>query len=165
MHIRLQNILTILFFGIVIIAAFSLVKPTLSYIEFFRAIERLDLSVNKFEPRIEGEEIVIDLTLILSNNAQYALEIHRVSFAISFKENEGYIRIAYPMYEFSGPPYKNLEPYSSVIIGPIKLKAENPGISPGQTVTWMITGEVLIDTFLGMMLLPLHPLTFNSSVT
>lgn len=165
MHVKLKNILPILFLGIVLVATFSLVMPTLSYIEFFRAIENLDLSVKEIEPRIEGDEIMIKLTLVLSNNAQYALKIHRVSCEILLKENGGYMRVAYPKFEFPGPPYKSLQPYSNVTMGSSELRSQNVGISPGQTVTWMIRGEVLIETFLGTIFPPLHPSIFNATVT
>jgi hypothetical protein len=166
MPIKLQKILTVAFFGIVIIAAFSLVMPTLNYIEFFRAIEKLTFSIKRFEAQIKGEDVLINATFILSNKGNYAFEVIRVSCSISLKKDSGPFReVAYPIFWFSGPPYPLLQPYSNTTIGPSQIRIKQAEVSAGQTVTWMISSEVLIDTFLGTIFPSLPSITTTATIS
>jgi len=163
---NLRKLLTVAFFIIVIIAAFSLVMSTLNYTEFFSTIEKLSFSIKKFEVRVEGEDLIANATFVLSNRGNYALEVHRVSCQIYMKEaDEPFTMVAYPRFELPGPPYTLLQSNSNFTIGPNEIEVKSAKISSDQTITWMINSEVLIETFLGTISPSLPEIVFNSSIS
>ena len=168
------NMLLTVFSIVSVAATILLIGPTLNYAEFYEALETLDLKVPYFNFKIEQDRIYINATFTLKNNSSYVgIKLRNLSWKIGFFEtDESYVELTTGTFWWY--PEAPLDP------GSLITRELPPDHSVGESVPnakslinlydsqehirWMISGSVLLDTFLGdVKLQNLGPITIQSA--
>lgn len=168
------NILLIVFSVVSVTSAILLIGPTLNYAEFYSALETLDLKVPYFDFNIRQDRIYINATFTLKNNSSYVgIRLKNLSWRIGFFEtDESYVELAtgtfwwYPEVPLD-PDSKitrELPPDHSIAESVPNAKSLINMYNNQESIRWMISGSVLLDTFLGTVKLQnLGPITIQDS--
>lgn len=168
------NMLLIVFSVISVTSTILLIGPTLNYAEFYSALETLDLKVPYFDFNVEQDRIYINATFTLKNNSSYVgIKLKNLSWRIGFFEtDESYVELAtgtfwwYPEVPLD-PDSKitrELPPDYSVAESVPNAKSLINMYDNQEPIRWMISGSVLLDTFLGTVRLQnLGPITIQDS--
>lgn len=169
-----RNVLVIVFSVVTVASTLLLIEPTLNYAEFYTALETLDLKVPYFNFKIEQNRIYINATFTLKNNSSYVgIKLKNLVWKIGFFEtDESYVELAtgtfwwYP--EVPLDPNANitreLPPDYSIDESVPNAKSLINMYHNQETIRWMISGSVLLDTFLGTFRLQnLGPITIHGA--
>jgi len=163
---RRIKIVTIIYSCFVIALAISLINPTLNYLFFYRTIERLRLVVPQLTFKLEGNTLNLSGVVCIENNERYegiAIKTIYVNFYLVNKTGET-IPITGKTFWYSPPneikPYSNITETFELFIQVGQrvisiLKTEKP--------TWMITGNMWINTFIGEIQIFLEPFYYKSN--
>jgi len=168
------NMLLIVFSVVSVTSTILLIGPTLNYAEFYAALETLDLKVPYFNFKIEQDRIYINATFTLKNNSSYVgIKLKNLSWKIGFFEtDESYVELTsgtfwwYPEVPLD-PDSKitrELPPNHSVAESVPNAKSLINMYHNQEPIRWMISGSVLLDTFLGTVNLQnLGPITIQDA--
>jgi len=168
----MRNALVIAYSVVTIAFILLLIGPTLNYAAFFTTLEKLDLRTPHFSFTVKQNRIYINATFTLENNSSYVgIKLKRLVCHIGFFENnESYLELATPTFWwYPGIP---LDPDSNITRKYSTSLAETiPNAQSfinlcknNQTIKWLISGSVLLDTFLGEINLQnLGPVTIHGS--
>lgn len=168
------NLFAIFFSAVAVTSTLLLIEPTLNYAEFYAALERLDLKVPYFNFKVEQDRIYINATFTLRNNSSYVgIRLQNLVWKIGFYEtDESYVELAtgtfwwYPEMPLEPDVEitRNLPPDYSVAESVPNAKSLMNMYHNQETIRWMISGSVLLDTFLGEFRLQnLGPITIQGS--
>lgn len=168
------NMLVIVFSVVSITSTILLIGPTLNYAEFYAALETLDLKVPHFNFKIEQDRIYINATFTLENNSSYVgIKLKNLSWKIGFFEtDESYVELTagtfwwYPEVPLDpgSKITRELPPDHSVAESVPNAKSLINMYHNQEPIRWMISGSVLLDTFLGTINLQnLGPITIQDA--
>ena len=166
--------LVIVFSLVSVTSTILLIGPTLNYAEFYAALETLDLRVPYFSFKIEQDRIYINATFTLENNSSYVgIKLKNLSWKIGFFEtDESYVELTagtfwwYPEVPLdpSSKITRELPPDHSIAESVPNAKSLINMYHNQEPIRWMISGSVLLDTFLGTVNLQnLGPITIQDS--
>jgi hypothetical protein len=169
---KMWKALVTVFSAITVASIFLLVEPTLNYSEFFTALQTLDLKVSDFNFTIEQNRIYINATFTLKNNSSYVgIKLINLNCKIGFFEtDESYVELTEPRFwwhpEVPLDPGSNITRKCSVSLDETVPNAKSliNLYQNQETIRWMISGSVLLDTFIGTLRLQdLGPRTIHGS--
>ena len=168
------TVLATIFSAVTVTSTLLLIEPTLNYAEFFSALETLDIEVPYFNFTIKQDQIYINATFTLRHNSSYVgIKLKNLVWKIGFFEtDESYVELAtgtfwwYP--EVPLDPNANitreLPPDYSLDESVPNAKSLINMYNNQETIRWMISGSVLLDTFLGTFRLQnLGPITIHGA--
>lgn len=169
-----RNWFLIIFSVITITSVLLLIEPTLNYAEFYSALEKLDLKVPYFSFKIKENRIYINATFTLKNNSSYVgIKLKNLVWKIGFFETEeSYVELATGTFWWY--PEAPLTPNSNItrdLPSDYSIDESAPNAKTlmnlydnQETIRWMISGSVLLDTFLGTFRLQnLGPITIHGA--
>lgn len=156
---RMWKVLIIIFSATTVASALLSLEPTLNYAEFFTALETLDLKVTRFNFTVKQNRIYINTTFTLKNNSSYVgLYLRNLNCKIGFFETyESYLELAESSFWWH--PEVPLDPGSNITRKySISLAETVPNAKSfinlyqnQETIRWMISGSVLLNTFMGKL--------------
>jgi hypothetical protein len=168
------NIVATIFSAVTVVSALLLIQPTLNYAEFFTALERLDLKVPSFNFTIKQDRIYINATFTLKNNSSYVgIKLKNLVWKIGFFEtNESYVELVSGTFWWY--PEAPLDPGSKItrkLPPDYSLQESVPNAKSlinlyqnQETIRWVMSGSVLLDTFLGALRVEnLGPITIHGA--
>ncbi len=168
------NVLVTVFSLVAVASTLLLIGPTLNYAEFYAALETLDLKVPYFNFKVEQNRIYINATFNLRNNSSYVgIKLRNLVWEIGFYEtDQSYVElVAGTFWWYPKVPLepgveitRDLPPEYSLAESVPNAKSLINMYHNQETIRWMISGSVLLDTFLGEFRLQnLGPITIHGS--
>jgi hypothetical protein len=158
-----RDAITIIFLGISLISAISLVHATINYVEFYRVIEKLDLKVVNVNTSVEQTKANISLSFKIINPTTYGdLKLQELSYILKYEVNDEPVDLHWDLTTYS-------EPIRIDSVSNITFQYAfdlNVGENVTQrfmhyyenhqgSVNWLLVCGALVDTFIGRMEIPL----------
>lgn len=152
-----RNVMTTIFLATSVMSIVFLIISTLTYIEFYRAIETLDLRVLDISPSIGQNTVAIGLDFVIMNPTSYAdLKIREIGFALHYTLANGtliglywftstYYKQPTPLNGYSNVTFEysiNLDVHSSSTERFIEFYEEQQG-----NINWVLKCNALLITF------------------
>ena len=159
-----KAISTTIFIAIVIISAIFLIVSTSNYVEFYRAIETLDLTIMNASPSVEQNEVNITLIFSITNPTRYVgLKLQELSFALYFQNNSENIDLWWKTLAYHNQPV-TIDPYwNNTFEYHINLDVNADSTKRFQdlyqtqqgNVKWLLKSGAIVITFAGEIDVPL----------
>lgn len=154
-----RDIPTIIFVAICVVSAASLIIQTKNYVEFFVAIQRLDLTLLSVDTTIDNEVANVTLAFAIINPTGYdGLRMIKLSYILYLEQNTQTVTAVWNMISYDNPmpinAYSNLTFQHTLALDPdlnstkefIKFYQDHQG-----NVKWLLNCGCLLSTFLDKM--------------
>lgn len=158
-----EAISTTIFLAIVIVSAIFLIVSTSNYVEFYRAIETLDLTIMKASPSVGQNEVNITLIFSITNPTRYVgLKLNELSFALYFQSNSENIdlwwkTVTYHKQPVTIDPYwnKTFQYHTNLDVNADSTKRFQDLYQTQQgNIRWLLKGGAIVITFAGEIDVP-----------
>jgi hypothetical protein len=164
MEIKAKPIMTGVYIALVLGCSISLAPSTINYLHFYRAIEKLNISVSGFQWQLKNNYLMISGDLAISNAEDYSgLKIRVVHYNFWYVNSSDYMSKYYGLgssfWSGQGPEGTEIEPNANITVpldpnvhsrplNTYELETLQKLQQEGQLV-WMIDGSAWIWTLLG----------------
>lgn len=148
----------------VIVSAIFLIASTSNYVEFFRAMQNLSLTINKVSPSVRQNEVNITLIFSITNPTRYVgLGLTELSFALYYQADNENIDLWWKRLTYSEQPI-TIDPYwNKTFQYHINLDADAESTKLFQNfyenyhghVEWLLKCGAIVTAFAGEMDVPL----------
>lgn len=156
-----ESVFTTLFIAIVILSTIFLIISTLNYVEFFKAMEKLTLTIIKVCPSVGQDGANVTFSFSITNPTRYgALRLRELSFALYFQTNAEDVDVWWERLSYHEPitinPYwnKTFEYLNDPIDCNLEAFQEFYAANHGN-VKWLLRCGAIVVTFAGQTDLPL----------
>jgi hypothetical protein len=164
MEIKARPIITGVYIALVLGCLISLAPSTINYLHFYRAIERLNISVSGFQWQLENNYLKISGVLVISNAEDYSgLKIRVVHYNFWFANSSDYMSkyhgLGSSIWLGQGPEGAEIGPNTNITasldpnvhsrhLNTYEIETLQKLQQEGQLV-WMIDGSTWLWTLLG----------------
>ena len=163
--------ITAIFFTTCLASAFILVTSTLNYVEFYRAMANLTLQLLDVSPSIETNNVNVTLMFSITNPTSYhGLRLRELSYTLTFEAFQSQLSLYGDVISFADQPLI-VDPYwnktfeyqirfnmrREQTVNFIELYESQP-----QDALWSMRATVLVDTFVGIIDVPLTATVVSS---
>lgn len=165
-----EAVFTAIFFAIVTVSAISLVISTLNYVDFYRAIEALSLTVLDVSPSIGQNSAKIDLTFAIVNPTRYTgLSLREFGYVLYFDADGELIDACWRTNSYREQPLP-IGPFSNITFqNSIDLDLSQESTKSfikfyenhTESVKWALKCNGIFLTFIGELTVPLNALFFS----
>ena len=158
-----QNAFTIIFLGISVLSAISLVNATLNYVEFYTAIERLELTVINVSTSIGQTKVNVTLFFQITNPTTYmGLKLQELSYILKFEANDETVDICWDLTAYREPipvnPVSNMTFQYTIDLNidkdTTRYLMQHYETHQGN-IKWLLKCGAVVSTFLGKFEVPL----------
>lgn len=170
--LTIRTTLLAVFFAVSIMSSILLVISTLNYMEFYRAIEQIEIEISDVTLFIEPDNVEVTLSFTIENPTRFAgLKLRDLSWSLHFyDDNNETVYITSATYSYFTQPlpveshwHRNFE--HKINLNPDKENAQQllNAYEDQQDVKWKLSATAIVISFVGTLDVPMSTIFHNDN--
>lgn len=163
-----RNVIAAIFLTLSLVAAAFLATSTSNYVEFYRAIEKFDMTLRNVNVVVIEDNVKVNITFEMSNPTNYVgLSLRELSYLLRFEANHENVDLSYDTIPYTREPIIITPHWTQTFEHNASLYAARPSTTrflalynlyQEQEVSWTLQVQVVLITFMGTTGIPMSSL-------